>query len=626
MARASTRRSPGPLHTQMLDRGVYDPAEFEAWLSAREWSWRNLERGDYGVTLGEAMWLFTMEDPVRWCETFMVEPDSGDPYRYFDYQKPSLRSYGQDVIHQDGAEIGKTREIVGLLLWTGCTGMGGRLINPSCLVGAPMQVFLDEIIGAIEQQMGTSKGYRGKSMLAPFWLEPKRTPHTKLRFNCPNPKHPDRSSVAMIDFRPAGHDGEAFRGVHVNALALVDEAAKMKSKTHWTEFYRAMMPGCRLRAYSVPDGDRTTEFFRLCQQAVADLPVGSRGYRLFHWAKTIMPAPFWSPEREAQLTKLFGGKDTPGYKRNVLGEWGDAENPVIRWDVLLPNVVDLPEFRLVKLAADGAAGLLYANVQRIELVVTEGRKSGREHELADSAAELEPFLRGDDDTRRRYLSDLIAPFLSHFDPRGVYYAGGDLGERNDPTEIVISEQVGEELRDVLRVQARGFPYHLQEELIFLLDRAFGHRPYWGIDLGSAGTAVVKDLLSLDRYATAQFDGRLFGFHFQENFDCMGEDGEALTEETDTGEARNLHAPAKHWATVCIVARLQQSGYRLAFDNEVLNNYTSQTAREGAKWPIYSKTNDHDLDARRQQMLAKLRATEPSDPDVFSVGVYDRRAA
>lgn len=627
MIARATRRT--PQHERaMRDRGVYDPAEFDAWLSARGWAWNRLERGDYPLTLNEALVLFTLECPVRWCETYLVE-GTGDPYRFFDYQRPSVRAWRQDVIHQDGAEVGKTREIVALILWGHCTAFGGTLVNPTSLVVAPQQIFLNEIIDAIERQMGVFKAMPGDSQLRHAWLEPRRTPHTQLRFRCPNPRHPDRPGLATIDFRPAGHDGEAFRGVHVNAMALVDEAAKMKAKVQWTEFYRAMMPGCRMRAYSVPDGDRGTEFYRLASEARIDLPEGTPGFRKFHWPKTVMPAPFWSAARDAHFVKLYGGRDTAGYQRNVLGEWGDAENPVFRWDQLLPNIGEAPQYRYLRLASDSANDALYCEAQRFELVVTEGKKSSRPHTLGDLAVNLEEFLHGDDETRRRSFTELLAPYL----PRcgaGVFWAGADLGERNDPTEIVVSEEVGGVIHDVLRVQAKGLPYHAQSELIFQIDRAFGHRPHWGVDLGSAGTAVVKDLHNLDRYAEARFNERLFGFHFQENVDCIGEDGEPLLDQKATElEGRDvvLRAPAKHWATQCIVARLQQRGYLLAFDQDVLNDYTSHTAREGSKWPIYAKKADHTIDARRQQMLAKLRASvADANPDFFAVGSHDRSAA
>ncbi|CAN7334108.1 hypothetical protein LJR143_001698 [Pseudoxanthomonas sp. LjRoot143] len=617
----------GILQAQMLDRGVYDADEFDAWMAERGWAWRALERGDYGITVDEALVVFTFEDPLRWAETFLFEPDSGDPYRFWDYQRPSMRAWMQDVIHQDGAECGKTREIIALTAWAGCTAMGGRVPNPWSLIAAPQQTHLDEIILALEEQFGVADGAGQKTLIQHFWLKPKRTPHTMHRFLAPNPVRPDKPSIARTYYRPGGHDGEAFRGVHVNAFGLFDEGAKVKSKVIFSEFWRALKPGCRARVYSVPDGDRASEFFRLTQTAVPDLPVGKSGYRLFRWQQTMKPAPFWSAERDAEMVRRFGGRNTPGFQRNVLGEHGQAENPVWPWGSLMPNVVDLPDYRVIKLHADAEADTLSIEVMGVKLSVSDGRKVGTYDTLRDDAIDLAPILRGTDASRRAAMADILRPHIP-FTAHGSFWAGGDLGERNDPTELIVSEEVGPVMRDCVRIKLQGFPYHLQEDLIFVLDSLFNHLPFWGVDLGSAGTVVVKDLCTVDRFLDAMFDGRMVGFHFQQNVECIGEDGEALEDDDQrTGERRTLVAPAKHWATQCISARLQAGGYALPYDNDALNAMATQTAREGAKWPIYSKKDDHVPDARRQQMLRKLRALidEGLGHDLFASGAIERAA-
>lgn len=612
----------------MLDRGVYDMDAYEAFLADRGWGWKQLERGDYGITVEESLVIFTFECPLRWAETYMFEPDTGEPYRFWDYQRESMLAWMQDVVHQDGAECGKTREIIALIAWAGCTAVGGRVANPSMLVAAPQQTHLDEIIMALEEQFGVAEGMPQKSLISHFWAKPKKTPHTMHRFLAPNPLRPDKPSIARCYYRPGGHDGEAFRGVHVSAFALFDEAAKVKNKTIFSEFWRALKMGCRSRIYSVSDGDRGSEYFRQTQQAIPDLPIGKEGTRLFRWQQTMKPYPFWSPEREALMIKRFGGRNTPGYQRNVLGEHGQAENPVWPWGALLPNVVDLPGYRLVKMLADAEADTLSIEVMSVKLSMTDGRKVGEYSWLDDKAIALRPLLNGTDNERRTAMRDILRPYISGA-AMGVFWVGADLGERNDPTEIILSEEIGTTLHDQVRIQARGFPYNLQEELIAALDSLYGNLPFWGVDMGSAGTTVVKDLIAVDRFADLNFEDRMVGFHFQQNVDCIGEDGAALEEDDPrTGERKVLSTPAKHWATQCISARLQEGGYAMPFDTDAINAMATQTAREGAKWPIYSKNDDHHPDARRQQMLRKLRSLtdDGCGVDVFAVGAVKRDAA
>ena len=620
------KRTPAtPILRAMEERGVFAPLEFDEWLCARGWAWQSLDRGDYGVGLDEALFMFVVEDPVRWCETFLLDSRTGKPWKFFDYQRASLRAWRQDAVHQDGAEVGKTREIVCLVLWGQCTSMGMTVARPYMLIGAPQQTHLDEIILAVEEQVGAQEGGDAKgSVLSSFWRKPKRTPHTMHRFVTP-PINGESPGCGRVYYRPAGHDGEAFRGVHVNALCLMDEAAKLKRAVQWSEFWRSAEPGCMKRVYSVPDGDRSTEFFRITQQAVIDLPEHRNGWRLFHWPKTIMPDPFWSADRDAGFVKLFGGRHTPGYKRNVLGEWGEAENPVWNWDVVLPNVVDVPDYRVIKITADTQRAQLVVEVKRIELGIVEGRKHGTEHWLADVAMDLAPFVSRSDDERREAMRALLREHIVGAS-RGVFWAGADLGESNDPTEILISEEVGPRLRDAVRISARGLPYHAQRELIYALQELYGGLPHWGVDLGAAGTVVVKDLQTLEAYASMRFDECMTGFQFSNAVDCIDERGEALRDPKDEDGEAVVRAPAKHWSTQCITQRLQACGYAMAYDGEVLNWMTNHTAREGAKWPIYAKKDDHAIDARRMQMLRKLYDETGGYVDIFSIGVHDRRAA
>lgn len=633
-----TRRRPTAdlmILRSMEERGVFAPDDFDAWLAKRGWSWQGVDRGDYGLTLEETLVLFVHEDPVHWCETMLVEPDTGGPWRFFEYQRESIRSWMQDVVHQDGAEVGKTREIVCLILWGECTAMGFTVKRPWMLVGAPQQTHLDEIILAVEEQVGAQESGEARgSMLSAFWRKPKRTPHTMHRFVTP-PLDGEEPGMGRVYYRPAGHDGEAFRGVHVNALALMDEAAKLKRAVQWTEFHRALKPGCRSRVYSVPDGDRSTSYYAMTQSAVQNLEPGREGARLFHWPKTIMPPPFYTAEREREWVRAYLGRTTPGYKRNVLGEWGEAENPVWSWETLLPNVVDVPEYRRLKLVSDATRDELHVTLDAIEPVVDENGRPASDtagnpvRQVVTRTERIETLSRftkaGTDRERRRAMRELLSALLVPPAGVGVYFAGADLGETNDPTEIILSERRGTRMRDLLRVHARGIAYQVQRELMFGIAEIYGFQPHWGVDLGAAGTIVVRDLQTLDAYADARFDETLSGFQFSNAVDCIGEDGEPLLVDESADDEKVVRAPAKHWATQCITKRMQEIGYAMAGDPETLNAMVNHTSREGAKWPIYSKKDDHVPDARRMQMLRMLY-DELGAVDVFSVGTYQRTRA
>ncbi len=610
-----------PQMRQARDRDAYSADAFDQWLSERGLAWQMLERGEYGFSLEQAQICFLYQDPVRWCRAYLTEPDTGEPYSFWPYQETSVRSWRQDVIHQDGAEVGKTREITALILWGQCTSMGLTTQNPSMLVAAPQQTHLDEIIMAIEAHVGVAEGASGgPALLREFWLKPKKHPHYLMRFKGPMCT---KNQTGVVYFRPAGHDGEAFRGVHVSDMGLFDEAAKVKSKVCWSEFHRALKPGCTRRYYSVPDGDNATEFYRMTQEAVPELAEGKEGLRLFHWPKTLMPAPFWSAERDRHFVRLYGSRTAPGYIRNVLGEHGQQENPVWPWESLLANIHDLPDYRAIKLTADPATQTMNVEVYGIDLQQVDGRKHGQERHLADMGIDLAPFESADTrrDAVRKLLRDYIMP-----PGTGVFWAGADLGYAKDPTEIFLHQQIGDQLRDVVRVHAKGVSYDVQCDLIYCLDELLDFTPGWGVDFGNAGTAVVQMLQKLDDYARGHYEDRLIGFQFASALDAVDEAGDPLTEaDPKTGAEKTVRLPAKELATNLMTARLQRYGYAWAYDTEVVNHHSNHTAREGARHRIFSKNDDHTIDARRVALLRKVFDDQVGGQSVFATGVFKRSA-
>ena len=491
------------------DRCVVDVDRFDAWLAQRGYAWQKLARGEYGFTLEQAQLRHICEDPVLWCRAFLNEADPSEamvqrygdnvPYQFWDYQEISVRHWFQDVVHQDGAEVGKTREISAILIWGMCTSFGFTVRNPSVLVGAPQQTHLDEIIMAIEAHVGENDASSGrKPWINRFWVKPKKHPHYMMKFRSPDCSP---NQLGLVYFRPAGHDGEAFRGVHVNAGAFFDEAAKVKNPVCWSEFWRACKPGCFRRVYSVHDGDTSSEFHKYTGQAIKDLPPETPGWRLFHWPKSLMPHPFWSPERDREFQRLYGGKDAPGYIRNVLGLPGQQENPVWSWSMLEANIRNVPDYRAIKIRIDESHEVLELEVYSVTMEINNGKKHGVEALITERTEELTAYTTPA--TRREAISDLLREFIEPIE-QGVLWGGADLGFSNDPTEILISQELGHEMRDRVRIQAKGVSYDLQCELIYALDELLGFNTQFGIDFGSAGTAVVQMLQNLEIYQKGEY--------------------------------------------------------------------------------------------------------------------------
>ncbi len=570
----------------------------DAFLQGRGWSWQQLARGDLELSFDDIHLGLICSSPEWWSRAFLVEPDTGDPYIYFPYQVPSLLDEG-DVIHSDGAEVGKTREIGNLLLWKSFTKKGA-----SSLVGAPEQVHLDEIIEYCIEQIEDSK------VLKPGLKRHKKHPHHVITFQ----------NRAKIYFCPAGFAGVSFRGKHVRDYAFLDEAAKLHNPKIWEEFWRSGKPGCVFRLYSVPDGVRTTNFYRLKEAAKGNVNLqGSdrepdeldgilkeRKFTYYNWKKTDQPSPFWTPERQRFYEKLYGGRDSGGYRRNVLGEDGDPENPVFPWHHLEACLKDIPEYKALKLLFDEGSGTVSIFSASYRLNAKGGDKTGKEELLEDRTVSRSGF------NLREVIRDAFSPIP------GLKYFGGDFGFSNDPTEILVRLIIGKTWRTVARLHMKGATYDLQAEAIDIMDDIFEPKGI-GQDFGNAGSALVHMLQAEDAYPEKHYDEKVTGYQFAEAYDDIDENGEVI-EDKKTGKPKRK--PAKELATGIMQQKMQRREWEMPPDPDLIRSYSSHTYTIGSRNIIYSKVDDHTIDADRACTL-KMVIPDETGADMFEGGASFR---
>ncbi|HYN19828.1 MAG TPA: hypothetical protein VE078_02630 [Thermoanaerobaculia bacterium] len=629
------------------------PELIDALLRRNQWSWQALERGD--LKLGDQVldvdrlqWWLLNADPVLWVETNLVNKpeDGGGLWQLFPYQRPSLRFRGH-VVHQDGAEVGKSREIVGLLLW-GCLAAE----RGSVLVGSALDGDLDEIWEEVEWQLSAN----------PFLANSLRGSTTK-----PYRRLTWRNGLRVL-FRPAGHDGRAYRGIHVRGWLLHDEAAKVVNPRSWSEFWRAAKPGCEIRIYSVPTGDRQCTFQRIADNAVpADsiVPAGTPGLVVehllrpaiaatpegvrslardlggrvwvrFHWPKTIMPHPFWCEERRQEFVGFYGGPDEPGYVHNVLGLPGDPEYSLFPERLLKPALTWIPDYLSVSLRWDSRASQVDALSRRLNPSYPwgeegpEARSSSRlpgegsamgegpgvrssfddDQEEAEGPTEaLQPYLavlqdtldvsgwdRWDAERRREVIVDLARFFVRSLP--GDLTAGVDVGSAT-VTEIVFERRNALADTLALRIHLTGWNWYAQRDFIVALDAILRPAGGWGFDATGVGRVLV-DLLTPD------LGERLSGYVFNRSTPAIDPvTGEA---QLDPASGRELLISYKELGTQLIERRLHGRGLELPFDPEVRHLLANHTYSQSGESRRFSKLNDHLVDALRVAELRKLTAT------------------
>lgn len=351
----------------------------------------------------------------------------------------------------------------------------------------------------------------------------------------------------ILYFRPAGAYGDAFRSLHVERV-WVDEGAWLSEKA-WKALRQCLKAGGKLRIYSTPNGLRDTTYYRL---------TSSTQFKVFRWPSWLNPN--WSKHRESELLEFYGGRDTAGWQHEVAGEHGK------------------PSY--------GTFNVEYLNLCRQE--VLEYRKVAITGEdLSSCETEEESY-------------DRLEMMLNLVPQSGVFWIGGDLGYTNDPTEIVVFRESDLGDRSVLTLVVRLHLEHVSyphiAQVISLLERYYTPAGI-GVDNGGNGLAVVQELLTLDKYKPLQLEGRLRGYDFGGVTTLAVRDGREVRKRT------------KELMTTLINGALQRRQIILpADDSEIEDQFTTHTYTLSNGNIIYSKGNDHIIDAVRCAMLAHEQAT------------------
>jgi hypothetical protein len=353
---------------------------------------------------------------------------------------------------------------------------------------------------------------------------------------------------SKVYFRPAGDRGSAFRSLHVDYL-FVDEAAWLPDEA-WNALRQCLNAGGVFRVYSTPNGLRDTTYYRITQ---------SKEWTHFSWPSWF--APDWSDAREKDLLEFYGGRDTPGWQHEVAGEHGKPSYGAFVVAQVLSALTDIEPYRKHVITGEHLEGCDSEEAirQRIELVLDLGNGNGK------------------------------------------YWLGGDLGYTSDPTELLLFEEEPETgvLTLHLRVHAEHVAYPVITEIIALIDRLYSPLGI-GVDRGGNGMSVVQELLGLDKYKDRCFTGRLVGYEFGGSIN--------VGEEND---GRPITKRVKEHMTALISQALHSKKLHLPkSDHEIEDQLCTQTYTLSDRGVVYSKGNDHIIDAMRCALLR--RAQERSE--------------
>jgi len=363
-------------------------------------------------------WLRSRVAFARRCFT----DRDGNPWEPRPYQIPSLESNAPRKVHRDGRDVGKTSEIELTACWAALALPGREM-----LITAPCHNHLEPLMRRILHRL------RRVPELNETLREHRVQPSWFLRFE----------NGFILRGRVSGPRGVNYQGMHVDWI-LVDEAQEMTDAA-WIELHQALNTGGRRWVYGVPNGLRNG-FFRLCHDPAAEH---------HHWPSTLNPD--YTPEKDAELAALYGGRHAPAYVHRVLGEHGEPENAVFALDAYQDCV-------------DPALPAVVVAVERVEPNPDTLPGPGRP---------------------------------------GRYFLGGDLGYARDPSELVIyEEEPGGVMVARARLKARGLDYDAQSRLLAALDEKWRFARI-ALDAGAGGLATAHHLLR----RAAGLAGRLHAVEF-----------------------------------------------------------------------------------------------------------------
>lgn len=402
------------------------------------------------------------------------------------------------------------------------------------LIAAPHQGHLDTLVEEMEFQLDANPDLMASVGITKYGkVKIHRKPYFRVEF----------TNGAILYFRPAGAYGDAFRSLHVDRV-WVDEGAWLTEKA-WKALRQCLKAGGKLRIYSTPNGLRNTTYYRLTL---------SSQFKVFRWPSWLNPN--WTVERESELLEFYGGRDTSGWQHEVAGEHGK------------------PSY--------GAFNIEHLNLCRQELLEYQ-KVTITGEELRDCETEEESY-------------DRLEMLLNLMPQVGMFWIGGDLGYTNDPTEIVVFQEIAVGDRSVvklvLRIHLEHVSYPHIAQVVSLLERYYTPVGI-GVDNGGNGLAVVQELLTLDKYKLLQLEGRLHGYDFGGMTTLAVREGQEVKKRT------------KELMTSLINGALQRRQMILPSDDlEIEDQFTTHTYTLSNGNVIYSKGNDHIIDAVRCAVLVR----------------------
>lgn len=517
-----------------------------------------------------------------WYEPIDEEDGINDGcWRARPYQWSWWRDRSPLQIDQCARDVGKSLGIQARAFAHPTANPGAEMV-----VTAPELIHLEPVTQAIEHRMFSTR------------LSTELMPRARSRLT----RRPFRMNFvtgARIVGRIPQITGRGVKGLHPKIL----EADEMQDfpEAGWTELIATLRRGVKgaiWRAHGVTRGIRD-KFWEFTQPG-PDNPW--KVHRI-----TAMHRPDWS-DKERQLNiQLYGSRDSPDYRRNILGLHGDQTNVLFVLHRLM-RIVDQ-----VEASEYNSDEYQYFRILAEQLEDMAGPGSTQD-EQAQMAIQLLNFS----DLHQRY---------EHF------WCGMDVGFTADPSEILIAAEyvpgpaerradkankrsVPEpgvtRLRVIARIHMERISSPVQQAVILhVIDHYHPHG--FGMDATGNGLPLYQDVLNAD-LETAKV---IRGYNFSANVIVAIDGTVEVEDEADTLKEAAISSNVLEYSTDMLRGLVDTARLMLPWDRDLLIQFQGQTwsysknligKDERRRRRVFSAGHYHALDASR--MLAMVHAQAP----------------
>lgn len=389
-----------------------------------------------------------LSDPIYMAE--LLWEDQGNRayegcYKVRDYQYPLFRAEDHYEILACARSVGKTESVKAR-----SQSHVFRRIGHNLLLTAPELIHLLPLTDAIEDNLRASRLTRE--------LLDTRNQGTGFQHRPFQANFIDKTKIVG---RIPKLTGTGVKGQHQPDL-IVDEGQDYPEKGY-TEVNETVMkdildhdgePDFHFHVYGVHSGDRAGAFFRLTSQG---------GFNVT--TVTALMRPDWNKSQKEAAKAMYGGTQSPDYRRNILGE-------------------------------PGAASSAFFVIARLMACVDQGKTEGQPDTSPYNTHEYRHI-----ELRAEELDDLELPIGEILDLPSGYgklWVGADLGLTDAPTVVVIfaEQKTGNRVRLKLirRLTLWRFRTRQIREAMYAIGWKYGGAlKGFGVDSTGIGFPIMQDM-------------------------------------------------------------------------------------------------------------------------------------